>query len=169
MVEQARRRTPPNVTRVLVDVLVDPLPGEDYDAIVSITALHHMPLPDALAVLAAALRPGGVLAAVVLPRQDLRREWPLELTAALAHPLLGAVFLTNRLLRGTRMFPKEHHTRTGMPVVMNPPLTTRQAAHVAAAVLPGARVRRLLFWRHLLLWEKPTHHDPGSVTATEGP
>lgn len=37
-----------------------------------------------------------------------------------------------------------------MPVVMDPPLTTRGVARQATAVLPGARVRRLLFWRYLL-------------------
>ncbi|WP_268258355.1 hypothetical protein [Parafrankia discariae] len=29
--------------------------------------------------------------------------------------------------------------RAGMPVVMDPPLTTRETARVAAVVLPGAR------------------------------
>ncbi len=74
--------------------------------IVSITALHHMQLDDALRVLAAALRPG------------IRKH-------------------------------------SAMPVVGNPPLTTSQVAEMASAVLPGARVRRLLFWRYLLIWRKP--------------
>jgi SAM-dependent methyltransferase len=71
----ARRRAPANVTCVLADVL-EPLPADHYDAIVSITALHHVPLADALRRLAPALRPGGVLAAVVLPRSDLPRRRP---------------------------------------------------------------------------------------------
>lgn len=166
MIEQARRHTPDTVTCVLADVLVDPLPGRDYDAIVSITALHHMPLEAALEVLGAVLRPGGVLAAVVLPRRDLRREWPVELAAAVGHRLLGVVFLVTGLLRGGHPCAKEHHTRTGMPVLIDAPLTTRQAAQVAAAVLPGARVRRLLFWRYLLLWEKPRDACP---TPSPGP
>lgn len=155
MIEQARRTTAPTVRCVLADVLVDPLPGKEYDAIVSISALHHMPLRDVLPPLAAALRPGGVLAAVVLPRRDLRRELPVELAAAVAHRVLGVVFLVRRRRGRTGGFPKQHHARTGMPVVMDPPLTTREAAREAAAVLPGARVRRLLFWRYLLVWHKP--------------
>ncbi|WP_045878752.1 class I SAM-dependent methyltransferase [Pseudofrankia sp. DC12] len=169
MIEEARRHTPGNVRCVLADVLADPLPAKDYDAILSICALHHMPLQDALPVLAAALRPGGVLAAVALPRTDLRHEWPVEIVAAVAHRFLGAVFLANGLLRGNRPFAGEHHTRTGMPVVMNPPLTTRAAAREAAAILPGARVRRLLFWRYLLIWEKPMLHDSGPATAQPSP
>lgn len=169
MIEEASRNTPDNVHCVLADVLADPLPAADYDAIVSISALHHMPLQDALPVLAAGLRPGGVLAAVALPRMDLLHEGPIEFVAMVAHHLLGAVFFVKGLLGGSRPFAAEHHTRTGMPVVMNPPLTTREVARQAAAVLPGVRVRRLLFWRYLLLWEKPTQHDSSATTTPPSP
>jgi SAM-dependent methyltransferase len=154
MIEEAKRRTPGNVNCVLADVLTDPLPGKDYDAILSITALHHMPLPDALPVLAAALRPGGVLAAVALPRTDLPRELPVELAAAAGHRLLGTAFLASRSLGGNSAFGKDS-AHEDMPVVMDPTLTTREVARQAAAVLPGVRVRRLVFWRYLLLWRKP--------------
>jgi hypothetical protein len=46
-----------------------------------------------------------------------------------------------------------------MPVVMDPPLTTREVADLAAALLPGVLVRRLLFWRYLLIWRKPISQD----------
>jgi len=36
-----------------------------------------------------------------------------------------------------------------------PVLTTRQVAATAAEVLPEVRARRLLFWRYLLIWQKP--------------
>jgi SAM-dependent methyltransferase len=155
MIEEARRRTPDNVNCVLADVLADSLPGKDYDAIFSISALHHMPLQDALPVLAAALRPGGVLAAIALPRTDVRRELPVEIVAAVGHRLLGARFLATRLLGSNSGFAKD----ATMPVVMDPPLTTREVALQAAAVLPGVRVRRLLFWRYLLIWQKPDTPD----------
>ncbi len=158
MIEEAKRRTPDNVSCVLADVLADPLPGKDYDAIFSISALHHMPLQDALPVLAAALRPGGVLAAIALPRPDVRRELPVEIVAAVGHRLLGTIFLTERLLGRNGGFAKDS-ARATMPVVMDPALTTREVAHQAAAVLPGVRVRRLLFWRYLLIWQKPIAPD----------
>lgn len=154
MIEEAKRRAPGNVNCVVADVLADPLPGKDYDAIFSISALHHMPLQDSLLVLAAALRPGGVLAAIALPRPDLARELPVEIVAAAGHRLLGAMFLAKRLLGSNGGFAK-NSTRSTMPVVMNPPLTTRGVASQAAEVLPGVRVRRLLFWRYLLIWQKP--------------
>ena len=158
MIEEAKCRTPDNVNCVVGDVLVDSLPGRDYDAIFSITALHHMPLQEALAVLAAALRPGGVLAAVALPRLDLRRELPIEIVAAVGSRLLGVVFMARRLMGNKNGFSKDS-ARSTMPVVMDPPLTTREVARQAAAVLPGVRVRRLLFWRYLLVWQKP--NTPG--------
>jgi SAM-dependent methyltransferase len=158
MIEEAKRRTPDNVNCVLADVLVDALPSKDYDAILSITALHHMPLQDALPVLADALRPGGVLAAVALPRPDLRRELPIEIVAAIGHRLLGAVFFAKRALRSDDGFAKDPD-RSSMPVAMNPPLTTREVADQAAALLPGVQVRRLLFWRYLLIWRKPITQD----------
>jgi len=158
MIEEARRRTPANVNCVLADVLADPLPGSGYDAVFSVSALHHMPLPEALAVLAGALRPGGILAAIALPRLDLPRELPAEAAAAAAHRLLGPLFLAGRLAGGPGGFAKDP-AHAAMPVVMDPPLTTREVARQAAAVLPGARVRRLLFWRYLLTWQKPADWD----------
>lgn len=154
MIEQAQRGTPANVRCVRGDVLVDPLPGKDYDAIVSISALHHMPLHEALPVLAAALRPGGVLAAVALPRSDLVHELPVEIAAVTAHRVLGAMFLLKRMVGGDGGFAKDPR-RGSMPVVMDPVLTTRQVAQLAATLLPGVRVRRLIFWRYLLVWHKP--------------
>jgi SAM-dependent methyltransferase len=164
MIEEATRCAPGNVNCVLMDVVTDPLPAADYDAILSISALHHMPLQDALPVLAAALRPGGVLAAVALPRRDLLHEGLFESVAMVTHHLLGAVFFVKGLVWGSRPFAAEHHTRTGMPVVMKPPLTTREVARQAAAILPGVRVRRLLFWRYLLIWEKPLLHASDATT-----
>jgi ubiquinone/menaquinone biosynthesis C-methylase UbiE len=167
MIEAARQMTPANVTCILSDVMRDPLPAERYDAIVSVTALHHLPIDDALRRLSRALRPGGVLAAVALPRHDLARELPVEFLAATGHRVFGATFAVLRASgRGGwyRLAPS-HET---MPKVLDPPLTTRQVRQHAAATLPGARVRRLVFWRYLLIWQRPieTHiADSGQRTA----
>ncbi|WP_242660975.1 class I SAM-dependent methyltransferase [Mycobacterium alsense] len=154
MISAARRRAPANVTCVHADVLELPLPGEHYDAIVSNTALHHLPLADALRHLAPALRPGGVLAAVVLPRPDLPREAVTEIAAAAANRALGAAFAALRATGRGDWYGLDP-THEAMPKVVDPPLTTRRAREVAAATLPPARVRRLLFWRYLLVWRRP--------------
>jgi hypothetical protein len=46
-----------------------------------------------------------------------------------------------------------------MPVV-DGAQTTRETPPPAAAVLPGARVRRLLFVRYLLVWQEPCPQLP---------
>ena len=154
MIEAARRRTPPNVTCILADVMQSALPANHYDAIVSVTALHHLPLDDALRHLAPAVRPGGALAAVVLPRSDLRHELPYEACAAVGHRAFGSVFAALRAVtRGSWYRIEPIHEV--MPKVVAPPLTTRQARQLATATLPGARVRRLVFWRYLLRWRRP--------------
>jgi len=154
MIKQASRVAPPNVRCILADVLREPLPDARYDAIVSVSALHHTPLREALPRLAGALRPGGVLAAVALPRSDLLRELPAELAAAISHRLLGTAFVILRTFGGGRWYALEPN-RAVMPVVLDPSLTTRQVRQQASALLPGAQVRRLVFWRYFLLWQKP--------------
>jgi ubiquinone/menaquinone biosynthesis C-methylase UbiE len=154
MIDEARRVAPSNVTCILADVTQEPLPDDRYDAIVSISALHHTQLKEVLPRLAGALRPGGVLAAVALPRSDLPQELPAELTGAIGHRLLGAAFAILRASGRGRWYAMER-SHPMMPVVLDPSLTTRQVRQQATALIPGARVRRLVFWRYLLLWHKP--------------
>jgi SAM-dependent methyltransferase len=163
MIEAARRVTPPNVTCLVGDVMRDPLPADGYDAIVSVAALHHLPIDDALLRLSGALRPGGVLAAVVLPRRDLARELPIELVAAVGHRALGAGFAILRSSGGAGDWYQRAPSHDIMPKVLDPSLTTRHVREHAAAVLPGAQVRRLVFWRYLLTWVRP-----GQARAASG-
>ena len=145
MVAPARARVPANVRVIEADVLDRALPPGGYDAVVSVSVLHQMPLEEALRVLAAAVRPGGVLAVVALPRSDLPRELPVEAAAAVLHRVVGLV----RWVRGRRDVPTP-----GMPV-REPEPTVREVRRRATGVLPGVRVRRLLFWRYLLVWRRP--------------
>jgi SAM-dependent methyltransferase len=145
MVALARARVPGNVRVVQADLLDLPLPAGGYDAVVSVAVLHHVPLEPALRALSEAVRPGGVLAAVALPRTDLPRELPVEALATVVNRGVGL----GRLLRGRR-----DRATPGMPV-RDPELTVREVRRRAAAVLPGVRVRRLLFWRYALVWRRP--------------
>ncbi|MFB8276602.1 class I SAM-dependent methyltransferase [Nocardia colli] len=154
MIDLAKQATPGNVTCILGDVLEQPLPAASYDAIVSISTLHHMRLDEVLPVLADALRPGGVLAVIALPRADLVRELPVELVAAIGQRVLAGTFAVLRTFgRGDWYALEPSHE--DMPVVLDPPLTTRQVREQAVALLPGARVRRRVFWRYSLVWHKP--------------
>ena len=153
MVALARARVPANVTVVHGDALTVPLPAGGYDAVLSLSALHHLPLEPALERMALLLRPGGVLAAVALPRTDLPRDVAVEVAGLVGHRVLGAAFAAGRAVGGRSLFaPGADHD--GMPV-RDPDLTTRQVRAAASAVLPGVRVRRLVFWRYALSWTAP--------------
>jgi tRNA (cmo5U34)-methyltransferase len=91
MLEQARGLLGAGATFYLAD-LRDPLPGEDFDAVISALAIHHLEDPDKRALFARihdALRPGGVFVnaeqvAAPSDRLDLRyRQWHEQSSLAL--------------------------------------------------------------------------------------
>jgi SAM-dependent methyltransferase len=153
MLAEARRRAPANVDLHLADVMSADLPDGAYDAVVSSSVLHHLPLADALPRMAGWLRPGGVLAAVALPRIDLPRELAVELAATTVHHGLGLAFAALRPVTGAGLF-RHDPSHEVMPIA-EPTLTVREVRRRAAVVLPGVRVRRLVLWRYLLTWRKP--------------
>ena len=153
MIEAARRSAPPHLSLHLGDALTVELSEGSYDAVVSSAVLHHLPLEQALPRMASWLRPGGVLAAVALPRIELPRELPVELAASATHHGLGLAFAALRPLSGADLLRHEQ-THEDMPVA-DGVLTTREVRAEATPLLPGVRVRRLLLWRYLLTWRRP--------------
>lgn len=153
MIEAARASAPANLDLRVADALTVDLPQGGYDAVVSSAVLHHLPLAEALPRMAGWVRPGGVLAAVALPRGDRYHELPLDLAGVVAHHGLGLAFSAVRPLTGAELFRTEE-SHDDMPV-QDGTLTTREVRAEASELLPGVRVRRLLFFRYLLLWQKP--------------
>lgn len=141
MVEATRALVPDNVSCWQADVATAWLQPNSYDAIISLSVLHHLNLRVALPRLSEALRPGGVLVAIALPKVDLPRELPIELCATTVHHLLGLWFAATR---NPVMTGLPHPAQPGPVPMKQPVLTTRQVRRAAAALLPGARVRRLL-------------------------
>jgi ubiquinone/menaquinone biosynthesis C-methylase UbiE len=155
MIAEAKRTVPANVTCLLGDVATIDLPADAYDAITSISALHHMDLPVVLPRLAAALRPGGTLIAVSHHRLEIPRGLPAEAVSVLGNNARRVVLLC---LPGGRRYRREmyrrHAAQPTMPI-MNPTLSLREVRAQAAAALPGSRVRWLVHWRYELTWRKP--------------
>ncbi len=152
MVAAARARVPSNVTVAQSDVMLDELPGGPYDAVLSMSVLHHLPLAQALRRLTAALRPGGTFAAVALPVVDLPREIPVEAAAIVWHLSIGVALAVSSGRWPVGLAREADHDP--MPI-RHPELTTTQVRDTASAVLPGVHVRRLLLWRFLLTWRAP--------------
>jgi SAM-dependent methyltransferase len=153
MVALARERVPPNVSVRVEDVTAVQLPHMRYDAITSISVLHHLELRQVLPRLVQTLRPGGLLIAVALPKIDLPRDVPIEALSVVGHRLLGAVFRLEQTLTDRRRYAYEPSVQV-MPM-QDAVLTTRQVRAQAARILPDVQVRRLPFWRYELRWQRP--------------
>ena len=160
MVALARELVPGNVDVRVGDVATMHLPAAHYDAVTSISMLHHVELAQVLPRLANTLRPGGLLLAVALPQTDLPRDLPIEALSAVGHRLLGAAFRLEQTLTGRRRYAHEASVQV-MPM-QDPALTTRQVLAQAARVLPNVQVRRLPFWRYELRWQRPSDPQFGS-------
>jgi 2-polyprenyl-3-methyl-5-hydroxy-6-metoxy-1,4-benzoquinol methylase len=116
--------------------------GEQFDAVVSVATLHHLPTREALQRLADLVAPGGVLAIEGLARSTRPSDF--------GHDAVGAV-LTQVLKRtgGRRYY--EHSA----PIVWPPPDSHTSLRRVANDVLPGVRYQRHPLWRYTLVWNKP--------------
>jgi SAM-dependent methyltransferase len=121
------------------DVRESRLPYGRYDFVSCIASLHHMPF-DTVLTLRKALAPGGVLAVLGL----YPARTPVDFLCAV--PAL-TVLKTQRLL---------HRRRPGdavrVPIVWPPPLSYAETRAEAARLLPGSTLRRLLWWRYLLVY-----------------
>lgn len=155
----AATRTPANVAVHTVDALdwLDAHPST-YDAVVSVSVLHHLPLADTLNRVRASLRPGGALVALTLCRRDLPRDVPVELAATTMHHAIGAGLVGREWLSGA-----EHPLRAGRHGraevsmrVANPTLTATQTRRILTEVLPGSSLRRLVLWRYAVCWRRPS-------------
>ncbi|MFF5982140.1 class I SAM-dependent methyltransferase [Streptomyces olindensis] len=143
---RARALTPATapVTYTVADAPAG-LPDRSHDVITCVAVLHHLPFTGALEAFRDRLAPGGTLVVVGLHRA----RTPVDHLLGLASVPLNIVMalLRNRGRRAPR------------PVSMSAPtrpadLTFAEIAREARTVLPGARLRRRLFWRYTLVWRR---------------
>jgi SAM-dependent methyltransferase len=121
-------------------------PEERWDAITLVAVLHHLPLEPALRELRASLNPGGRLVVVGCHRDGGLADQLAGSLSLLLNPLIG---LAKHPSPATE--PPSH-----MRAPTAEPLETLAGIRAAAArELPGARVRRRLFWRHTLVYDHP--------------
>ncbi|SEM69643.1 class I SAM-dependent methyltransferase [Nonomuraea pusilla] len=136
MIELARRRHP-GVEFVHGDFMS--WPHGRYDVVTSVATIHHMAFDAALSRMAAALRPGGTLVVLGVPRTS---------PADLPYELLGVPY--NRLMKALR----REAQADGMPA-RQPEMTWAEVRRRARRLLPGVRCRRHLLWRYSLVWCRP--------------
>jgi len=154
VVEAARAHVPqpPNVHYRVADVLAEDLGSARYDVISCLAVLHHLPFAEIVPRLRDALRPGGVLVVLGLYRSRTLGDRLLDLVAVPLNWTGIAAFAAARLVTAP--------VRTGggeqvRPPVAPPVMTLAEIREQAVALLPGAVVRRHLFWRYSLVYRRP--------------
>ena len=122
----------------------------EADLITMVAVLHHLDLGDTLARIPGLLAPGGRLLVVGLARMDSPADMVIDLISAAANPVVG-------LIRHPRPARPPDESADGQPAmpVSDPATTLAEIATAARTSLPGAAVRRRLFFRYTLRWDKP--------------
>ena len=125
----------------------------DADLITMVASLHHLALDDTLARIPALLAPGGRLLVVGLAKADSLPDLAVDLVSSAANPLMGLV----KHPRPARLAEEPAPGQPVMPVmpVRDPATTFAEIAAAASTRLPGGTVRRRLFFRYTLRWDKP--------------
>jgi SAM-dependent methyltransferase len=119
------------------------LPDGPYDVITCVAVLHHLPFSRALEAFRDRLAPGGTLVIVGVARERTPADHLLSVASVPLNIVMA--LLENRGRPAPR--PVSMTARTS-PADMTFPEIVREAR----AVLPGARLRRRLFWRYTLVW-----------------
>ncbi|GAA2425331.1 class I SAM-dependent methyltransferase [Streptomyces glaucus] len=146
IVARARELTPLDapVTFTIADALTG-VPAASYDVITCVAALHHLPFTDALAHFRRHLAPGGTLVVVGLWRAQTPGDHLLGAAATLLNAAMG--WIKNK---GRTASLSASMTAPVRPATMSFPEIVREARRT----LPGARLRRRLFWRYTLVWHQ---------------
>ncbi|WP_188197120.1 class I SAM-dependent methyltransferase [Nonomuraea sp. SYSU D8015] len=120
------------------------LPEGRYDYISCLASIHHVPF-GTVAALRDALAPGGVLAILGCypERSAVDYAWSLAAIPANAAARLAVAAAE----------PRGRAAGTQAPV-KPPEMSLAEIRREAAVLLPGATIRRLLFWRYLLVYRK---------------
>ena len=119
----------------------------DYDVVTAVASLHHLPLESALRRLRELLRPGGVLVVVGLSEPGTAVDVGWAVLGVVPNAAVGAWRAIRRPIDSRRPNP-------AMPLV-DATETYDEIRTAATEILPGARIRRALFWRYLLVWTAP--------------
>jgi SAM-dependent methyltransferase len=153
MCDVARTRVPGSVTVLEGDALRIPAAPGGFDTITCVASLHHLAhevgLDAALKYLRGLLAPGGTLVVLGLHRQPVEPADYLQYLVA--RPADLAVGLYRKAFRPTVLAGQDGHE---MPV-MEATESLPELRDKVGTLLPGATVKRLLFWRYLLAYTEP--------------
>ena len=137
-----------NIDFQLADILETDFPDSHFDAIISIATFHHLPLEQVLPKLKKALKPGGKLLILDVLRMESVKDY---LAGSMAFPLslILKIFHNgfNRPTKEERRAWSEHAKTDRF-------LSFSEAAQIYPAYFENADVRKHLFFRYSVIWEK---------------
>ncbi|CAM02922.1 methyltransferase family protein [Saccharopolyspora erythraea NRRL 2338] len=139
-----------NIDVVAADITEVELPG-DHDVITCVATLHHLPFTATLRRFRRALAPGGTLVVLGVYREQTAGDRLLSAAAAPTNLVVGWLKTRARRRRGETGRPASM-TASTKPASM----TFTEITAQARAVLPGAVLRRHLFWRYSLVYRAPS-------------
>ncbi|SET90779.1 class I SAM-dependent methyltransferase [Nonomuraea wenchangensis] len=120
------------------------LPEGHYDFVSCLASIHHVPFAT-VSRLRRALAPGGVLAVLGCYRETSAADLAWSLAAVPVNAVARAAVTV-----------RERGGESGVRApVRQPEMSLAEIRGEAAGLLPGARIRRLLFWRYLLVHREP--------------
>jgi len=146
-----------NIEYLLGDVMRVSLSLEEYDCIVSMATLHHLPLAEALLKMKDALKPNGVLLIHDLVGTD-------SLVDGMMSVLAHLVSVARRFWKTGRMrAPREVRAAWAEHCKGEVYLTPAEVREMCRQYLPEARMQRHLLWRYTVVWYK--HGSPKGLAA----
>ena len=150
MIHVARRESTshPNIEFVNGDIMSLNFREQQFDCIVSMTTFHHLPAETIFRKVKEWLKPGGTFAGLDLYRRSTVSDW---ISDAVAYPLSLCVRLINS---GQLRAPRELRVAYDEHGKTDTYLSLREVREICDKVLPGAVVRRHLFWRYSIVWKK---------------
>ena len=147
-VARARSTGQTNIEYRVADITTSELPEAAFDVVISVAAMHHVPLAETVRRLASAVRPGGSLLIQDLVTRRGLRHLPVNTMAWLARQL--------RWMQGggcdahaasTAAVYREHGRDERY-------LSPAEAVRVYRDLLVGSRVVHHLEWRYTMIWRR---------------
>lgn len=149
MIEKAKENSfLSNIDFVNQDITECDYPDGTFDCIVSIATMHHLPYLVLLKSLKKWLKPEGMLLILDLYRKSTLMDFLYSIAATPLNLLF--CLAQNKRIRQTPteiQYWREHAKHDQF-------MTLKEIKNMAAEALPGARIKRHLFWRYSLIWQK---------------
>lgn len=140
----------PNVRYIQADLTSYEVGSSRYDYIACIAAIHHMPFTQAISKLRDALAPSGVLAIIGCYREATPADYARDLAAIPANIAANAIIKAAARWNGSSIA-----RQVGTAPVMDAQMPLPEIKGEALSLLPGAVIRRRLYWRYSLIYRHP--------------